>query len=153
MTQAHQVTRDFERALCEECRATLVGKKPKARFCTHRCAAIARERMRSEPAEKRFWKYVEKTSACWLWTGAKIPNGYGHITVNRRSLKAHRLSWELHYGLVPTGMFVCHRCDVKACVRPEHLFIGTNRDNQLDAVAKGRHVCWNKGMRNGNLHV
>ena len=147
MSNPFDVVRDFEAALCEECAATLVGKKPEARFCSHRCAAIARERARSEPAEQRFWKYVEKTDSCWLWTGAKIGNGYGHITVKRQSIKTHRFSWELHYGAIPAGMFVCHRCDVKACVRPDHLFLGTNQDNQLDAVAKGRHVCWNRGLR------
>jgi hypothetical protein len=89
--------------------------------------------------EVRFWAKVCKTDTCWLWTGVKSV-GYGHMwDGSGRPKHAHRLSWEIHHGPIPSGMDVLHRCDTPACVRPDHLFIGTASDNMLDAVSKGRH--------------
>ena len=82
-----------------------------------------------------FWKRVEKTQGCWLWYGSlNTLGGYGRY--NRRP--AHVISWELKNGSVPPGMKVCHQCDVKVCVNPDHLFLGTQRDNMRDAMGKGR---------------
>jgi hypothetical protein len=98
------------------------------------------------PLEVRFWDKVQKTDGCWLWTAAKSPAGYGCFTVGsvkdgtRRLAIAPRVSWELAYGPIPDGMFVCHRCDIPACVRPDHLFLGTPKANIEDCVRKGRHV-------------
>lgn len=86
----------------------------------------------------RFWIKVEKTEGCWLWTGATIRDGYGTITIDGRSVKAHRIAWELTYGPIPEGMLVCHRCDNPSCVRPDHLFLGTHADNVHDCIQKGR---------------
>lgn len=95
---------------------------------------------------KRFWDKVQKTDGCWLWTAGKS-NGYGMYRPTSRTQKwAHRMSWELHFGLIPDGLCVCHRCDTPACVRPDHLFLGTKRDNSLDRHAKGRDA---SGERNG----
>lgn len=88
--------------------------------------------------QTRFWRRVEKTHTCWLWTGAKTFYGYGvigHAGVKHRS---NRLSWELHVGPIPPGDFVLHHCDVTACVRPEHLFLGSQADNVHDMTEKGR---------------
>lgn len=90
-------------------------------------------------AEERFWAKVTKTAGCWLWTGCVVRR-YGQFGVSPGvSARAHRFSYELAYGPIPEGMFVCHKCDTPLCVNPTHLFLGTNSDNQLDAVQKGLH--------------
>lgn len=99
------------------------------------------------PIAERFWSRVRKgsPSECWLWQGkAKTAYGYGLLGKGGRSdrsggnVAAHRVSWELHCGPIPAGLFVLHKCDIPACVNPNHLFLGTIRDNALDMFAKGR---------------
>lgn len=94
-----------------------------------------------EPVETRFWRKVNKTETCWLWTGSTT-DGYGMIgTENSRAVRgAHRVSWELAHGPIPAGLCVLHRCDVRACVRPDHLFLGTRDDNMRDRNQKGRQA-------------
>jgi hypothetical protein len=102
-----------------------------------------------KPFEERFHEsYIpEPNSGCWLWIGTDRGQfGYGNIIRNGTHLGAHRASWELHYGPIPDGMFVCHRCDVRACVNPKHLFLGSIQENNLDSRAKGRNV---KGAKHG----
>lgn len=91
------------------------------------------------PAIERLLKKTDKTSGCWLWRGASVPRGYGVIYFNGRQTYTHRVSYELHVGPIPDGLFVLHRCDVPACVNPDHLFIGSAADNVADMMAKGRH--------------
>lgn len=89
--------------------------------------------------EQNFWKKVNKTDTCWLWTASTQKDGYGHFHVNRVGVVAHRYSYELVHGPIPDGLKLLHDCDVRACVNPAHLKPGTQLDNILDAVAKGRH--------------
>jgi hypothetical protein len=89
-------------------------------------------------------------SGCWLWMGALTSKGYGSVRINRRSEIAHRISWENRYGQISDGLSVLHRCDVRCCVNPAHLFLGTQQENISDMVSKGRNA---KGERMGNARL
>jgi hypothetical protein len=120
-------------------------KRSACRCCSRRCA----DAFKRQSWEKRFWERVEKTETCWLWRGALTRGGYGTITHHGHPHRAHRLSWILHNGPIPHGLFVCHNCpggDQKRCVNPAHLFLGTTTDNMRDAVRKGQLAY---GERNG----
>lgn len=90
-----------------------------------------------DPRAERFWLNVEKTEGCWLWKGG-MSGEYGRIMFDRTLYLAHRLSWELANGRPPVQQ-VLHTCDTPPCVRPDHLYEGTQSQNILDAVARGRH--------------
>ena len=145
---------------CDLCRTLLPHRPPSQtkkphQFCSHSCANVFRGRKVKYPDEKSaFMSFVAITDGCWLWKGATHKEtGYG--LYNRLEpkiiVRAHRLSWEFHYGEIPCGQQVLHRCDVRACVRPEHLFLGDNLLNRADMVLKGRQKngpnaprCWGK---------
>ena len=77
-------------------------------------------------------------TGCWLWERATTHNGYGQISIGGKIMIAHRYSWELHGGHIPDGLCVLHKCDVRCCVNPDHLWLGTQKDNSQDALKKGR---------------
>jgi len=98
-----------------------------------------------KPIAERFWPKVqiESKDQCWPWKGALKGKGYGAIGAGGdkgRPLNAHRVSWEIHFGKIPSNLHVLHKCDVACCVNPGHLFLGTNRDNVNDMVKKGRQT-------------
>jgi hypothetical protein len=88
--------------------------------------------------EEHFDCLIEKTADCWLWSGSKDKDGYGIYHVCRVTKKSHRIAWEIAFGEIPKGLCVLHRCDNPACVRPDHLFLGTHADNVRDKHNKGR---------------
>lgn len=102
----------------------------------------------------RFWSKVNKKGPvvyqnigpCWLWTASVSGGGYGQFIAHGKLIVASRYSWEIHYGIIPDGMLVCHHCDTPSCVNPSHLFLGTELDNKRDMKEKGRSA---HGERNG----
>lgn len=102
---------------------------------------------------ERFWSKVKKTPGCWLWIGSKGgQGGYGTIRLGsvvdgtRRHVYSHRLSYEMHHGRIPKGMFVLHKCDTPSCVRPDHLFLGSHAENMEDMRNKGRSSVGEKNV-------
>lgn len=89
-------------------------------------------------AEERFWKKVNKTPDCWEWIRCLSSYGYGKFALNGESITAHRVAFYLEHGRFPEK-FLLHKCDNRRCVRPSHLWEGTQADNMHDAIAKGRH--------------
>lgn len=97
-----------------------------------------RKAARKPDVRERFMDRVTKTETCWLWDTISNQGGYGSFTHLRRVMTAHRWSYELFVGPTIKGMDICHRCDVRLCVRPDHLFQGTRLENVQDMNAKGR---------------
>ena len=125
----------------------------RVRCCSRECGSKIQERWNQNPdrredtykrlygtLEERFDElYVpEPNCGCWLWVGRDDNRGYGTLPYLGKRLRAHRISYERFVGEIPTGLFVMHKCDVRCCVNPHHLTVGTNRDNIMDAVEKGR---------------
>ena len=93
---------------------------------------------------EKFWSKVLKTDGCWIWQGSLTSRGYGHFWFHKHFCQSHRVAWEITNGPIPVGFDVCHHCDTPACVRPDHLFLGTVSDNMQDARTKNRwnpHFC------------
>jgi hypothetical protein len=119
-------------------------------YCSHACHAEADHLAAEARVAERFWSRVGKSDECWIYKGFLDKDGYGGFWAHGRNLKAHRIAWNLTNGPIPDGLRVCHRCDNPSCVRPDHLFLGTDADNVRDRQAKGRSA---RGDRSGpRLH-
>lgn len=130
---------------CCACCGAILSANQK-RFCSWACRGLRQ----SQPIEPRFWsKVIRSDDGCWLWSGW-TSRGYGCIKVGGKKKLSHRVSWELHNGPVPDGLFVCHHCDTPGCVRPDHLFLGTSQENSADRDAKGRQA---KGSKTHRKHI
>lgn len=142
-------------SICETCkkeykwRRINLGKKP--RFCSFSCKSYVGLKTRKKNSElteqenlcrikKYYEKYVLKKDGCWGWTGIIEHTGYGKLGISP-PLKAHRASWIIHKGHIPKGLIVCHNCpggDNRSCTNPDHLWLGTHKDNTQDKIKKGR---------------
>lgn len=99
--------------------------------------------------EEGYERYVVRNpEGCWGWKGSSPKNpGYGDFCWHSHKERAHRASWIIHFGPIPEGMYVCHHCDNPVCSKPEHLFLGKDKENQHDALKKGRHPAIGKRGR------
>lgn len=108
----------------------------------HNAGKLRNYRMANTPVSvpERLLRNIERLpwSGCWIWLGDTIPSGYGVMRSSdyRKREYAHRLAWTSWKGEIPNGLFVCHKCDVKSCINPEHLFVGTQKENMQDWVDK-----------------
>jgi hypothetical protein len=105
---------------------------------------------RTVPLADRFWSHCDQTGECWLWLGSVKNSGYGMAYTGMKAGRAiyrtaHRVAYELAHGVIPHGMQVMHTCDVKLCVNPDHLSLGTHADNMRDMASKGRQ--WKQKRR------
>ncbi len=102
----------------------------------------------------QFWERVDKAdgpSSCWKLVANKTSENYGRFRIGGKTYRAHRVSYQVTYGLIPAGMLVCHKCDNPGCVNPQHLFLGTQGDNMLDCHKKGRNP--KDGENNGRAKL
>jgi len=106
-------------------------------------SAAAKRRRRDEPGAdhaRLFSRVTGDIEGCWNFTGHKTADGYGKVNYRGKSMLAHRVSYLIVNGRLPADLLVCHRCDNPSCINPSHLFLGTDFDNTMDAIKKGRRI-------------
>lgn len=150
---------------CPVCGTAWVGQRSKV-YCSGLCYQRAwkgRQRggdlLPRKEARSRgitdvefFWSKVLLGPGCWEWTGC-LSQGYGTFSIRGgkgEHERAHRFSWKIHFGPIPDGNDVLHQCDNKPCIRPDHLFLGTQAENMADAASKG---LLNRGEKNGHAKL
>jgi hypothetical protein len=101
------------------------------------------EEQRSKAGYFHIWlfsKVEENERGCWIFTGSRNSEGYGRVNFLGKCQLAHRVSFKIVNGFLPDSLLVCHKCDTPSCINPQHLFLGTNKENTMDAVRKGRRI-------------
>lgn len=111
-------------------------RKTERNFCSRKCMGDYQSAHHHAPFEDHF---IKQEDGCWIWVKKQNSNGYGLYVTKGLYLLAHRVSWERYRGPISEGLHVCHTCDVRLCVNPDHLFLGTHSDNMIDCYQKGRH--------------
>lgn len=135
-TNSIQVSRN-----CLHCGTPIDHKPKQRRYCSYSCSGHVNALLgKVTPVEERFWAKVDKSGECWIWIGTIWQTGYGNFGISKgKTIGAHRFSYELAHGKIKSSrVLVCHKCDNRRCVRPEHLFLGSHKDNTQDALKKGR---------------
>ena len=132
----------FWKCMCDCGREHIVSSQHLREGSVKSCGCLYQrtENEELERAKDIFFKHIDKNNECWEWEGAKI-KGYGVLWFGKRTFKAHRFSYLIHKGKIQAGKFICHTCDNKACVNPDHLYQGTAKDNAKDAIERNRLCC------------
>ena len=102
----------------------------------------------SEKIERNITRIPE--SGCWIWMSTIEKSGYGRVCSGKKPFYAHRVSYEQKHGPIPSGMMALHHCDVRCCVNPDHIFVGTQQNNMTDKVSKNRQA---RGIKHGNAKL
>jgi hypothetical protein len=131
---------------CDHCGKSYVGRGEK--YCSIPCCNKAH----TKNLNSRFWSKVNITDLfdCWNWNSTKNKQGYGHITIENKTIKAHRFSYFINFGTIPDNLCVLHHCNNPSCVNPAHLYLGTTQDNTNDMLNANRQA---KGEKNGNAKL
>jgi hypothetical protein len=126
---------------CRECITISVRANEEARkkkYREQRGDQFGKRRVQTVTLEWLRERCLISENGCWLWTMGREGGGYGVVSSGGKRQKAHRLAWEIVNGPAPDGLFVCHRCDLPACINPDHLFVGSHAENMQDMLSKGR---------------
>jgi len=138
--QKEKFAKDKKLVHCMECQKEMWLPKHlqgKQKFCSKKCKT---EFHKIKDYKRYIQKNIVKDGNCWIWIKAHDPSGYGVASKERKKIHAHRLSYLAFKGEIPKGMCILHSCDVKACCNPDHLWLGTQKDNMQDCIKKGRHT-------------
>lgn len=142
MSEFKKRIRMIKKTSCKECHIEFVfnatKKTPLMKFCSQKCMGSSYKKRAIQTIQEVYYKKCIKQDGCWAWNGNHDSDGYSTLYFNKKTLKGHRVSWIIHNGEIPGRLFVLHKCDTPPCTNPDHLFLGTPKDNWDDMIKKGR---------------